>query len=337
MRILVVGAGALGGYFGGRLLEAGANVTFLVRPRRALQLAQSGLQIKSAFGDVTLTAPPCIETGAIASPFDLVMVACKAYDLESAMEAFAPAIGPQTAILPLLNGMRHVHDLGARFGEHHVLGGVCMISTVLDTDGTVRHLNDTHALTFGELEGRHNDRVAQFEAACAAAKFDGRSSLAILQIMWEKWIFIASAAGITCLMRASVGDIVAAGAADLAMSLFEECAAVAAQNGCPVRPAAVDEARAILTRAGSPWSASMYRDIQRGARTEADHVLGNLIQHAVGSPCGQLLRAAYAHVRAYEIGRARREPSDRPPDVHDTPPSPALGAIRTAGPARRRL
>jgi 2-dehydropantoate 2-reductase len=305
MRILVVGAGALGGYFGGRLLETGADVTFLVRPRRALQLAQSGLQIRSAFGDVTLKAPPCIETGAIASPFDLVIVACKAYDLAAAMEAFAAAIGPQTTILPLLNGIRHVHDLGARFGEQHVLGGMCMISTVLDTDGTVRHLNDTHTLTFGELDGRHTDRVAQFEAACAAAKFDGRSSLEILQTMWEKWIFIASAAGITCLMRAPVGDIVGAGAGDLAMSLFEECAAVAAQNGYPVSRAAVEEARAILTKAGSPWSASMYRDIQRGARTEADHVLGDLIQHGVGSPAGRLLRAAYAHLRAYEIGRAR--------------------------------
>ena len=332
MRILVVGAGALGGYFGGRLLEAGSNVTFLVRPRRALQLAQSGLQIKSAFGDVTLKAPPCIETGAIASPFDLVIVACKAYDLESAMEAFAAAIGPRTAILPLLNGIRHVQDLSTRFGAQHVLGGTCMISTVLDSDGTVRHLNDTHTLMFGELDGRHSDRAAHFEAACATAKFDGRYSPEILQIMWEKWIFIASAAGITCLMRASVGDIVASGAGDLAISLFEECAAIAAQNGYPVSRAAVDQASAILTKAGSPWSASMYRDIQLGARTEADHVLGDLIRHAEGSSVGQLLRTAYAHLRAYEIGRVRHQACGGPPSAQDTPRSQALGAIRTAGP-----
>ena len=305
MRILVVGAGALGGYFGGRLLEAGVDVTFLVRPRRALQLAQSGLQIRSAFGDAVLKSPPYIERDAIAEPFDLVIVACKAYDLESAMEAFAPAVGSQTAILPLLNGIRHVQDLSTRFGAQHVLGGMCMISTVLDSDGSVRHLNDIHTLMFGELDGRHSDRVAQFEAACVTAKFDGRCSLEILQIMWEKWIFIAAAAGITCLMRATVGDIVGAGAGDLAMALFEECAAIAAQNGFAMSPAAVERARRILTEAGSPWSASMYRDILRGAPTEGDHVLGDLIRHAVGSSAGQLLRAADAHVRAYEIGRAR--------------------------------
>jgi 2-dehydropantoate 2-reductase len=333
MRILMVGAGALGGYFGGRLLEAGANVTFLVRPRRARQLAESGLQIRSVLGDVTLKSPPCIETSAIAAPFDLVIVACKAYDLKSAMEAFAAAIGPQTAILPLLNGIRHVQDLSARFGAQHVLGGMCMISTVLDSDGTVRHLNDTHTLVFGELDGRHSDRAAQFEAACTTAKFDGRCSPQILQIMWEKWIFIASAAGITCLMRAPVGDIVGAGAGDLAMSLFLECAAIAAQNGYPVSPAAVEQARAILTKAGSRWSASMYRDIQRGARTEGDHVLGDLIRHAVGSAAGQLLRAADAHVRAYEIGRARRQACDGPPNVDDT----SRAAIRTAGPVRPQL
>ena len=111
MKILVVGAGAVGGYFGGRLLEVGREVTFLVRPRRAAQLAKSGLVIKSPAGDVTVSAPKTVAAAALNQAFDLVLLSCKAYDLEGAIAAFAPAIGPGTLILPLLNGLRHLDRL----------------------------------------------------------------------------------------------------------------------------------------------------------------------------------------------------------------------------------
>src|SRR6266478_3717831 len=143
MRILVVGAGAIGGYFGARLLEAGRDVTFLVRPRRAAQLAR-GLSVLSRFGNIDLAAPPTLTADSLREPFDLILLSCKAYDLEGAMGSFAPAVGPQTTILPLLNGMRHLELLGTRFGAERVLGGQCLISTVLDPDGRVIHLNDTH-------------------------------------------------------------------------------------------------------------------------------------------------------------------------------------------------
>src|SRR6202043_1931860 len=108
MRILVVGAGAIGGYFGGRLLQAGRDVTFLVRPRRAAELAKAGLIVKSPHGDVTLAAPATTLSENIRRPFDLVLLSCKAYDLEGAMDSFAAAVGPETMILPLLNGMKHL-------------------------------------------------------------------------------------------------------------------------------------------------------------------------------------------------------------------------------------
>src|SRR6476619_7075840 len=141
MRTLIVGAGATGGYFGGRLLEAGRDVTFLVRPRRAAQLAERGLVITSPVGDVRLPTPPTVQADALREPFDVVLLSCKAYDLDDAIASFAPAVGPETVILPLLNGMRHVDTLETRFGADAVLGGLCMISSTLDDDGTIRHLS----------------------------------------------------------------------------------------------------------------------------------------------------------------------------------------------------
>jgi len=307
MRYLVVGAGALGGYFGGRLLEAGRDVTFLLRPARAQALARTGLVIKSRFGDATLAAPPSVLKEDLRTPFDVVVVACKAYDLDETMAAFAPAVGPQTAILPLLNGLGHFDRLTARFGAERVLGGLCMISAALDAAGTVQHFNDFHALVFGELDGAASPRVAEMLADFAGAKFEARASSQMLLELWEKWVFIAAAAAVTCLMRASIGDIVAAGAADLSEGLLEECRAIAAANGFAPRPAPIERYRSILTAAGSPISASMLKDIERGAPVEAEHVIGDLLRRAPatsGSPSPSLLRVAHAHLKAYEARRA---------------------------------
>lgn len=160
MRFLVVSAGALGGYFGGRLLAARRDVTFLLRPRRAAQLERTGLVVRSAMGDLHLAAPPHVLSGDIAAPYDVVIVGCKAYDLAETMESFAAAVGPQTVILPLLNGMGHLEQLAARFGHNKVLGGLCMISATLDNEGSVLHMGEMHGLTFGELDGSASARVA---------------------------------------------------------------------------------------------------------------------------------------------------------------------------------
>ena len=307
MRYLVVGAGALGGYFGGRLLEAGRDVTFLLRPARAQALARTGLVIRSRFGDATLAAPPSVLKEELRTPFDVVVVGCKAYDLAETMDAFAPAVGSQTAILPLLNGMGHFDALAARFGAESVLGGLCMISAALDAAGTVQHFNDFHVLVFGELDGSASARVAGIRADCAGARFDARVSSEMRLELWEKWVFIASMAAITCLMRASIGDIVAAGAVDLSERLLEECRAIAAANGFAPRSVAIERYRSVLTAAGSPISASMLKDIERGAPVEADHVIGDLLRRAPPASAGQppsLLRIAHAHLKAYEARRA---------------------------------
>jgi 2-dehydropantoate 2-reductase len=307
MRILVVGAGAVGGYFGGRLLEAGRDVTFLVRPRRAAALAKSGLTIRSRLGDFHRPSPPIVLQEDIAEPFDLVVLSCKAYDLDGASASFARAVGENTSVLPLLNGMRHLDLLADRFGPKPVLGGQCVISATLDVDGAIVHLNDLHALSFGELDGSRSARIETVASALLNAGFDARLSDEIRQEMWEKWVFIAAAAGITCLMRSAVGDYVAASASDLAARLLEECAGIAAGQGFQPREAALARARAALTAAGSPLKASMLRDIEGGKPVEGDQLLGDLLRRAAKPDDRSLLRIATLHVRAYEAQRTRGE------------------------------
>jgi 2-dehydropantoate 2-reductase len=308
MRILVVGAGSIGGYFGGRLKAAGRDVTFLVRARRAAQLAKTGLIIRSTLGDVDIASPPTVTAENLREPYDLILLSCKAYDLPSAIDAFAPAVGPNTAILPLLNGMSHMEALGARFGAAAVLGGQCLISTTLDADGRILHLNNSHLLSFGEQGGTKSPRAQAILAALSGAGFDANLSAAIMQEMWEKWAFIATGAGITCLMRAAFGDIVAAGAVDLTTEMYDECCAIAGANGFPPSKATIERSLGMFTAPGSTISASMLRDIERGAPIEADHVIGDLLRRGEKASGNRaLLHIAHAHLKAYEARRKREK------------------------------
>src|SRR5580704_6028963 len=275
MRILVVGAGATGGYFGGRLLQAGRDVTFLVHPKRAAELAEVGLIIKSPNGDVTLHAPPTLLAENICHPFDLIVLSCKAYDLAGAITSFAPAVGPETLILPLLNGMRHLDVLDAHFGSPHVLGGQCVIAVTLNEERAIVHLNTVQTLSFGERDVTLSDRIRATDRILADASFDARLSQQIVQSMWNKWVFLATLAGITCLMRASIGDIVASsGGKQSITTLLEECRAIAESQGCAPERAVLDRALKTLTAEGSSLTASMLRDLESNAPVEADHIVG---------------------------------------------------------------
>jgi 2-dehydropantoate 2-reductase len=307
MRILVVGAGAIGGYFGGRLLDAGRDVTFLVREKRAQRLKENGLNIRSPNGDLSIANPPVVLATGIREPFDLVLLSCKAYDLDNAIESIAAAVGPNTAILPMLNGMRHLDALEARFGADRVLGGQCVIATTLDAQGTVVQLNPMQSMTFGERAGGLSPRIEAIAAQLQGAGFEATASPAIIQSMWEKWVFLATLAAGTCMMRAPVGDIIAApGGQDLLLHLFDELSAIAAVHHHPPGAALVGRAHGILTAAGSPMTASMLRDIENGAAIEADHVVGDLLARGTdGGVHAPILATAYTHLKAYEARRER--------------------------------
>lgn len=310
MRVLAVGAGAIGGYFGGRLLEARRDVTFLVRPRRAAELAKEGLIIKSPRGNVTLRTPSTILAENLREPFNLVLLSCKAYDLTAAMDSFAAAVGPDTLVLPLLNGMRHLEMLDQRFGKSHVLGGLCIVAATLDAQRAVVHLNDMHRLAFGERDGANHQHIRAVVEVLGNAGFDVHLSGNIVQEMWEKWVLLATLAGATCLMRAAIGDIMASpGGGDLILNLLDECRAIAATAGHAPSAAFLDQARAALTARGSPLTASMLRDVEGNAPVEADHVVGDLLRRrqSVSSDHNDLslLATVYTHLKAYENRRER--------------------------------
>jgi len=306
MRVLVVGAGAIGGYFGGRLLQAGRDVTFLVRPRRANELATAGLVIKSPVGDVTLKNPPTVQADALKQTFDVVLLSCKAFDLDDAIKSFAPAVGPQTSIIPLLNGMRHLDVLDDRFGRERVLGGLCAIAVTLNEAREVVQLAPMQSLTFGERDGRVSDRVRAIDEIFRSGNFGAVASDHILHDMWEKWVFLASLAASTSLMRTSLGNILAApGGKDFVLGIFDECKAIATAEGYPPRTPFVDRVLGMLTTEGSPLNASMFRDIKAGLPVEADHVIGDLIARADAAKVPvPRLRVAYTHLNAYENQRA---------------------------------
>jgi 2-dehydropantoate 2-reductase len=305
MRILAVGAGAIGGYFGGRMLAAGCDVTFLVRPRRAAELASAGLVIKSPNGDATLKNPPALQADKLTEKFDVVLLSCKAFDLDDAIKSFAAAVGPQTAVVPLLNGMLHMDVLDGKFGRERVLGGLCAIAVTLNDQREVVHLAPMQSLNFGERDGKLSDRVRAIAQVFASGNFGSVASEHIVQEMWEKWVFLASLAASTCLMRASIGNILAApGGKDFVLGMLDECSAVATAEGYAPRAPFLERARGMLTMEGSQMTASMFRDIKAGAAIEADHVIGDLIARgdAAKVPVPRL-RTAYTHLKAYEKQR----------------------------------
>ena len=306
MRILIVGAGAVGGYFGGRLAQAGRDVTFLVRPARAKQLRQDGFRIISPHGDAVLT-PKLVSATEIDAPYDLMFLSVKAYALEAAMNDFAAAVGPETMILPVLNGMRHVDLLTKRFGEHPVIGGVCLVATEIDDAGRIVQLADMQQLLYGERNGETTPRLQTLDATLQGAGFDARLSTDIMQAMWEKWVQLASLGAITCLMRGTIGEIVAApGGAELSLKVVDESAAVATACGHKPSEAILSRHAAAMTAPGSPLASSMYRDLRKGAPVEVDHILGDFIErgsaHGVATP---LLKAAFVNLRVYQ-GRLQK-------------------------------
>lgn len=305
MRILCLGAGAIGGYFGGRLIEAGVDVTFVVREQRQKSLAEQGLRLESSFGN--FAAPvKAITQAEISGAFDVILLTCKAYDLPSAMDTIAPAVGSDTAILPLLNGVAHIDLLNARFGRGRVFGGVAKIAATLTPEGIIKHLNDWRYVTFGEQDGAMSPRVLALKAA-----FDKTSVVAaavpnIMQIMWEKIVHLSTIAGMTCAMRASVGEIARTrDGAGLMTEFLERNAEIAGREGFPPSAKFMEEYRRLLSDTKSNYTASMLRDIERKGPIEADHIIGFMLNRAHAHKIDPTLhRMVFVHLQSYEQRRA---------------------------------
>ena len=304
MKILVLGAGGTGGYFGGRLHEGGADVTFLVREKRAQQIAGHGLQIESPKGNVTLTVKTVLAQE-VKAEYDIVILSCKAYDLVSGIDAIRPAMSATTCVIPLLNGMSHIDTLDAAFGKARVMGGVCQIAATLTKDGVVKSLLEVHSITWGAREPSQQEAANALGEAFAKTIVDSMVSENIMQAMWEKVVFLSTLAGMTCLMRASVGEILATvdGCALMKRHL-DSCVAVAVKSGYPPRAPSLARYETVMNSTGSPLTASMLR-LESGGQVEADHVVGFMLNKAREFGIDDtMLSVAYAHLKAYENRRA---------------------------------
>lgn len=308
MRILVLGAGAIGGYYGARLLQAGADVSFAVRPRRRAALARDGLVMRSALGDF-MGPVRTVAAQAIDGPYDAVLLACKGYDLDAALADIAPAMGAHSVLLPFLNGLGPYAALDARFGRARVLGGVAYIATQLDADGTIRHQGAGDTVLLGA-------RAPAAEAAADAlyrlfAAMPGvRAPVGdVEQALWDKWTMLSAGAALTCLMRGPIGQILAtAPGRTLVERTIAECEAVAQAEGFAIAGEGAARTRALLLDPESHWMASMMRDIAAGAvRLEHETIVGDMVRlarrHAIDTP---LLEAAWCHLELYAAQMAAR-------------------------------
>jgi 2-dehydropantoate 2-reductase len=305
MKILVLGAGGIGGYFGGRLAEAGADVTFLVRPKRREQIQREGLRIESPLGNAKIEARTVLAEE-LEPGYDAVLFTCKAYDLDSAMDAIAAAVNGQCAIIPMLNGIAHFDHLDARFGKHNVMGGTCQINATLRKDGVVVHGDPLQRLLFGERDKSKSARAQAFADTMAKSRIDWKLSEDIEQDLWEKIVFLSALAATTCLFRANVREIIAAPGGRQAMErALAANVAIATREGHAPRPQAIEPMRQRVTDPEGLWSASMLRDLEAGGLVEGDHIVGWMLElarkHGVDDA---ILSLAYTHLKAYEARRA---------------------------------
>src|SRR5262245_57061497 len=309
MKILVLGAGATGGYFAGRLAHVGADVTFLVRERRAAQLAANGLVVRSPHGDFTVQAK-YVKQPEVGPRYDLVFLTCKAYDLDSAIESIRPAMGPGAHLMPLLNGLVHVDRLASEFGAARVIGGTCGIQGTMTPEGEVKQLGQIHRIAYGLLPDTSADARGKLEALHGLYKqtpVDAVLADDILLELWEKFVLLTTMASMTTLMRGGIGDALAADEGEAIVGeTLAACARTAARAGYTVRDDRMAAYRRMLFARGSDVAASMLRDIEGGHRVEADHIVGDMLKRAraAGVDPGPL-RIAYAHLQAYQAKRKR--------------------------------
>lgn len=302
MRILVVGAGAIGGYFGGRLLEKGEDVTFLVREKRKQQLEKYGLLAESLHGDMTFPEPKTIQAGEKADAFDVILLSTKAYHLEGAIEDIRPFTGDSTLILPLLNGIAHMDQLTTAFGAANVLGGLCFIETTLGENGKVIQTSPVHDFVFGERSGEKTERILKLQEAFSGTKANFRLSKNIEQEMWHKYLFISTLSGVTSLFRSPIGPI-----RDQAFGLntvkivLKEASAIMRGLDAPLADGIEDAQVQKINEMGYEMKSSLQRDMEKQQAIEADHFFGYLLKKAelldLDAP---VIGAIYANLKVYE-------------------------------------
>ncbi|WBG92166.1 ketopantoate reductase family protein [Pantoea piersonii] len=299
MRILIVGAGATGGYFGARLAQAGRDVTFLVRERRFRQLKENGLVLRTPQG-VEKLQPQLAQAGSLSGTYDLIILTVKSFGLAQAIEDIAPVVGEQTLIMPILNGMRHIDRLRERFGDK-AIGGLVKINATLGEQGEVVQMTPLHQIYYGALDGHNDAWLQRVDEALRAASVDTFFTDNIISELWEKWLLLSTLGAVCCLARGDTQQVLTAdGGEALLRGIFSEVLATITADGYQPRPAVTAKILELLNNPATPMTSSMYRDLTQGYDIEAEQVIGDLVEraarHGVSVP---LLNAVNVNLQVY--------------------------------------
>ena len=305
VRILILGTGGLGGYFGARLAASGADVTFIARGEHLKAMRANGLRIESTLGNLLLKPVTATDDPAAAGVVDLVMIGVKLWDTESATEAAAPAVGPDTAVVSFQNGVDAVDLLADKFGRQRVLGGIAHIAAVIEAPGVIRHNGKLQRLTFGELDGRRSARVERLLAQCQKAGIDTAVSDHVERSIWEKFILIVGLSGMTTLTRLPIGPIREDPLTrELLADTMREAASVGVAKGAALGTDAAEKQLAFLDTVPYDMIASMLGDLRRGNRLELPWLSGGVVRLGerlgVATPAN---RFVYAALKLHENGR----------------------------------
>ncbi|AEP86420.1 MULTISPECIES: ketopantoate reductase family protein [Bacillus] len=300
MKCLVVGAGGVGGYIGGRLAEKGNDVTFLVRHNRAEQLKETGLVIHSEKGDVSFQ--PALISAGETGHFDIVIIASKAYSLGQVIDDVKSFVDRESVIIPFLNGYRHYEQLFTAFSKEQVLGGLCFIESALDNKGEIHHTSASHRFVFGEWNGERTERITALEEAFSGVNAEVIISGHIEKDIWKKYLFIAAQAGITTLFQRPLGPILETeGGRHTVQTLIAEIGAILRKEGVPADPDLEEESFRTMTSMSYHMKSSMLRDMENGQTTEGDHLHGFLLEKAKRlSLAAPILETVYANLQMYE-------------------------------------
>jgi 2-dehydropantoate 2-reductase len=296
MKILIVGAGGIGGFFGVKLHQAGADITYLLREKRLQHIQEHGLTVETPKGHFTIH-PKMVLANQLEPVYDLIILACKAFDLDDSLKSIVKA-SSRGIILPFLNGLTHLNALDHQFGKDRVMGGVAHIAATISESGSVKQLTELGSLTVGPRTPAQEVLSQEFFALCKKTDFDSFYKDNIEQALWDKWVFLSTLAGMTTVCRGSIGEIAATPyGKDLSKRMFAECCAIAASCGYAIAQSTQVSSQEILTKEGSPFTASMLRDLLAGKRNEHQHILGDLIGFAVNQSIDcPLLKIAYTHM-----------------------------------------
>jgi 2-dehydropantoate 2-reductase len=303
MRILVMGAGGTGGYFGGKLARAGEDVTFLARGPHLAALRAAGLRIRSDVEGEWVVSAHAVEHAEGLPAADLVLFCVKSFDTESAAEAIRPAVGSGTGVLSIQNGVDNEERLAARLGAGHVLGGVAQVFATIEAPGVIRHVL-LGRLRFGEMDGAVTPRVRAFHAACGRAGIPAEIVPGITAALWEKYLFLVAQSGMTALTRCSAGAIRRVPEArQMYRQLLAEVAALAKAEGTDLGSDAVERGMSALDTLGAGAYSSLHHDLIHGKRLELEALQGHAVRlgerHGISTPT---LFAVYAALKPHLDG-----------------------------------